>query len=102
MRLDVLAAAHLELVVHPRARGQLQDDVPQVGAAEPAQRQPVGQPDDAVHEVHGVGVAAPQERAPVALHDRHLVAGQEPVDGGGVAGRRSFSRLIASLMRRRV
>ena len=37
---------------------------------------PVRQPDDPLHEVHLVGLAAPQERAPVALDDRHLVAGR--------------------------
>jgi len=34
--------------------------------------------------VHGVGLPAPQERAPGALDDRHLVAGEEPVDGGAL------------------
>src|SRR5690348_9599068 len=79
--LPVVAADHLQLVLDPGPVRQLEHRVPQVGAAEPAQRQVVGQPERAVHDEHRVGLAAEQERAPRALHDRDLVPGQEPVDG---------------------
>ena len=51
---------------------------------QPPKRQPVGQPEDPLHQVHLVSLAAEQERAASTLHDRHLVTRQEPVDGGCV------------------
>ena len=87
--LAVLAADDLELVLHPGALGELRGDVPQVGVADPPQRQRVGQADHPVPDQHLVGLAAPQERRPGALDDRSAVPLQEPVDRGrrrGAAG----------------
>ena len=80
----VAAARHLQLVLHPRALGQLEDGVPQVGAVQPAQPQVVGQPEDPVDEEHLVGLAPVQERAAGPLDDGDLMPRQEAVDGGRV------------------
>ena len=80
--LALPAARHLQLVLDPGARGQLEHGVPQVGAVQPAQRQVIGQAEDPVDQEHLVRLAPVQERAPGALDDRDLVPGQEAVDGG--------------------
>ena len=77
-------APHLELVLDPGPVGQLEHDVPQVGAGDPAQRDAAGQSEDLMHQVNVIGLAAEQERAPGPLDDGNLVPGQETVDNGGV------------------
>src|SRR6202044_1096785 len=72
------------LVLDPGARGQLEHDVPQVGAVQPAQRQVIRQPEDPVDEEDLVGLAAVQERAAVTLDDGHLVPRQEAIGHGSV------------------
>ena len=78
--LDVVAAPELDLVVDPGALRQLEHEVPQVGVPQTAQREALGQPDDPLHDVHLVGLAAEQERAAAALDDGDLVPGEEAVD----------------------
>ncbi len=94
--LDVLAAADLDLVVDPRPRGQLQHQVPQVGAPQPAQRHPVraarrsaarGAP-RRPRRARGRCTGRPRRSAPRAGPGTRSTA--------AASGRRSLSRLIAS------
>ena len=82
--LVMVTPNELDLVLHPGSFGQLQHEVPQVRAPEPPKRQPVGQPEDPLHQVNLVSLATEQEGAASTLHDRHLVTRQEPVDGCSV------------------
>src|SRR5262249_28999336 len=49
-----------------------------------AQRDAPGQPEDLVHQVDLVGLAAEQERAPGTFDDRHLIPREEPADDGRI------------------
>src|SRR5260221_11185660 len=71
---------HLQLVLDPGAFGQFHDDVPQVGAAQPPQRNELGQPEDPVDEANLVDLAAVEECAAGALDDGYLVSRQETID----------------------
>jgi hypothetical protein len=84
--LALLAARDLKLVLDPRAVGQLQDDVPQVGAAQPPQRHALGQPKDLVHQVDLAGLAPVEEGAPGALDNRYLLPREEAVNDGRLDG----------------
>jgi len=78
--LALLAVRHFQLVLDPGALGQFHHDIPQVGAAQPAQRDAPGQPEDPVDEADLIGLTPVQERAAGALDDRCLVPSQETVD----------------------
>ena len=79
--LAVAVADDLELVLDPRPGRQLHRQVPDVGVGDPGQRLRRRQAEDPVLEVHGLGVAAPDERDRRADHDRELVAPEPGVDG---------------------
>ena len=78
--LVVLALADLDLVLDPRPLGQHGRDGPEVGLADPLERQGIRQTDDAVAHPHLVDVAPVEEGRALALDDRAPVALDEAVD----------------------
>ena len=83
----MFAAAHLKLVFDPRPGGQDGRRRPEVGAGDPAHRQRLRKPDNAVPHPHVIGLAAKEERRALLLDDRRAVAFDETVDALRVQGR---------------
>src|SRR5258708_1777613 len=81
--VDALAlpvVRHFQLVLDPGSFGQFHDDVPQVGAVQPPQRNALGQPEDPVNEANLIDLAAVGKCAAGALNDGDLGSPQETID----------------------
>jgi hypothetical protein len=79
--VTLAAVRHFQLVLDSGAFGQFHDDVPQVSAVQPPQRNALGQPEDPVDEANLIGLAAVEKGTAGTLDDGYLVSGQETVDG---------------------